>query len=104
MDLKGHHHTLMAPHTDGFFSLYYHMEATYVIVSTRLVETAASASDALDVLVQKEAEFKQDPSSAEAAAAFQHADLVYTAAAAAMSKAVDLKQAIVEARIKACDD
>jgi hypothetical protein len=45
-----------------------------------------------------------EPSSAEAAAAFQHADLVYTAAAEAMTKAADLKQAVVEARIKACDD
>ena len=48
----------MAQATDNFFSLYYHMEAAYIIVSTRLVETAATASDALDGLVQKEAEFK----------------------------------------------
>ncbi len=74
----------MAQASDNFFSLYYHMEAAYIIVSTRLVETAATALDALDVLVQKEAEFKQDPSSAEAAAAFQRADLAYTAAAEAM--------------------
>ena len=86
------------------FSLYYHMEAAYIIVSTRLVETAATASDALDTLVHKEAVFKQDPSSAEAAAAFQRADLAYTAAAEAMQKAVELKQAVVEARIMACND
>jgi hypothetical protein len=90
--------------TDNFFSLYYHMEAAYIIVSTRLIETAATASDALDLLVQKEAEFKQDPSSAEAAAAFQRADLAYTAAAEAMQKAAELKQAVVEARIKTCND
>ena len=85
-------------------SLFYHLEASYTIVSAMLVETAATASDALDVLLQKEAEFNQDPSSAEAAAAFHHADLVYTAAAEAMTKAADLKQAVVAARIRACDD
>ena len=90
------------------FSLYYHMEAAYIIVSTRLIETAATASDALDALVHKEAVFKQDPSSAEAAAAFQRADLAPDrrsgAAAEAMQKAVELKQAVVEARIMACND
>jgi len=94
----------MSQASDNAFSLYYHMEAAYIIVSTRLVETAATASYALDVLVQKEAAFKQDPSSAEAAAAFQRADLAYTAAAEAMQKAAELKQAVVEARIKACND
>ncbi len=71
------------------------MEAANAIVSTRLIETAAAASDALDLLVQKEAEFKQDPSSAEAAAAFHCADLMYTAAAEAMTKEADLKKAVV---------
>jgi hypothetical protein len=94
----------MSQASDNSFTLFYHMEAAYIIVSTRLVETAATASYALDVLVQKDAAFKQDPSSAEAAAAFQRADLAYTAAAEAMQKAAELKQAVVEARIKACND
>ncbi len=85
-------------------SLDYHMEAAYDISSRRLIETAAAASDALDVLLQKEAEFKEDPSSAEAAAAFHCADLFYTAATEALQKAADLKQAVVTARIKACGD
>ena len=84
-------------------SLHYHMEAAYDISSRRLIETAAAASDALDVLLQTEADFKEDPSSAEAAAAFHCADLFYTAATEELQKAAELKQAVVAARIKACD-
>ncbi len=50
------------------------MEAAYDISSRRVVDAAAAASAALDVLVQKEEEFKVDPSSVEAAAAFHRAD------------------------------
>ena len=80
------------------------MEAAYDISSRRVVDAAAVASAALDVLFQKEEEFKEDPSSVEAAAAFHHADSVYTAATESLQKAADLKRAIVAARIKACCD
>ena len=90
--------------TQIFFSLDYHMEAAYDISSRRVVEAAAAASAALDVLVQKEEEFKEDPSSVEAAAAFHRADAVYTVATEALQKAADIKSAIVAARIKACND
>ncbi|WP_223685433.1 hypothetical protein, partial [Klebsiella aerogenes] len=69
-----------------------------------MIEAAAAASSALDVLVQKEGDFKEDPSSAEAAAAFHRADAVYTAATEALQKAADIKRAVVAARIKACGD
>ncbi|MBZ4217846.1 hypothetical protein K9B40_25060, partial [Klebsiella aerogenes] len=81
-----------------------HMEAAYDISSRRVIEAAAAASSALDVLVQKEGDFKEDPSSAEAAAAFHRADAVYTAATEALQKAADIKRAVVAARIKACGD
>ena len=90
--------------TQIFFSLDYHMEAAYDISSRRVVDAAAAASAALDVLVQKEGDFKEAPSSAEAAAAFQRADAVYTAATEVLHKAADLKKAVVAARIKACGD
>ena len=90
--------------TKIFFSLDYHMEAAYDISSRRVLEAAAATSAALDALVQKDADFKEDPSSVEAAAAFHLADSVYTAATEALQKAADLKRAIVAARIKACCD
>jgi hypothetical protein len=90
--------------TQAFFSLDYHMEAAYDISSRRVIDAAATASAALDLLVQKEEEFNKDPSSAEAAAAFHRADDVYTTATEALQKAADLKRAVVEARIKACCD
>ena len=82
----------------------YHLEAAYDISSRRVVETAAAASAALDDLVEKEAHFNEDPSSAEAAAAFHQADVVYTSATEALQKAAELKHAVVAARIKACSD
>ena len=88
----------------SLFSMDYHLEAAYDISSRRVVETAAAASAALDDLVEKEARFNEDPSSAEAAAAFHHADAVYTSATEALQKAAELKHAIVAARIKACCD
>ena len=90
--------------TQPFLSIDYHMEAAYDISSRSVLDAAAAASAALDVLVQKEEEFKEDPSSAEAAAAFHRADAVYTSAAEALQKAADLKRAVVAARIKACCD
>jgi hypothetical protein len=81
-----------------------HMKAAYDISSRRVLDAAAAASAALDVLVQKDADFKEDPSSVEAAAAFHHADSIYTAATEALQRAADLKRAIVAARIKACCD